>query len=150
MPIVGLPNPESSLSDLVRALIGGTALTVETASDRAIVLLGSKSGVDMKTAASTTIFTTKEARKTRITHVVVRDPSASMAGGTVYTFGTGFRGNANVDLSSLTTANTDYIVLDQNNTKSTEISASTAFQITVGTGTTAACTATLDVFGYTT
>ena len=78
------------------------------------------------------------------------DPTASMAGGTAFTFGTPFRNNGTVDLSSLTTSGTDYIVLDQNNTKSTEIAASTAFQITVTTGTTAACNATIDVFGYTT
>jgi hypothetical protein len=121
--------------------------------DKALALLGSAT-VDMKTAAATTIFTTPVGKVTRITHVVVRDPTASMAGGTDFKFGTGFRNNAAVDLSSLTTASTDYIVLlnatnagaDQ---KSTEIAAITAFAITVTTGTTAACNATIDVFGYT-
>ena len=118
--------------------------------DKGIALLGSLSAVDMKTAATTTIFTTPVGKVTRIAFVVIRDTTASLAGGTAYTFGTGFRGNASVDLSSLTTAATDYIVLDQNNTKSTEIAASTAFAITVSTGATAAGTATVDVFGYTT
>lgn len=117
--------------------------------DKAIALLGSAT-VDMKTAATTTIFTTDVGKVTRIAFVVVRDPTASMAGGTAYTFGTPFRNNGTIDLSSLTTSGTDYIVLDQNNTKSTEIAASTAFAITVTTGTTSACNATLDVFGYTT
>jgi len=84
----------------------------------------------------------------RIVAIVVRDPSASLAGGTSYNFGTGFRNSGVIDLSSLTTANTDYIVLDQNNSKATEIAASTAFQITVTTGSTGAATATIDVFGY--
>ena len=115
--------------------------------DKALSLLGSLAGVDMKTAASTTIFTTPIGKVTRISHVVVRDTTASLAGGTSYSF-TNFR--QAVDLSSLTTPATDYIVLDGNNAKYTEIAAGTPFQITVTTGATAAGTATIDVFGYTT
>ena len=113
--------------------------------EKAIGLLGSLASVDMKTAASTTIFTVPINKVARIAYVVVRDTSASLAGGTSYSF-TNFR--QTVDLSSLTTLATDYIMLDGNNVKYTEISASTAFQITVTTGSTAACTATIDVFGY--
>lgn len=112
-------------------------------------LLGSAT-IDMKTAATTTIFVTPVGKVTRITHIVVRDPTASMAGGTAYTFGNGFRSNATIDLSSLTTANTDFIVLDQNNVHASEIAGGSNVQITVTTGTTAACNATIDVFGYTT
>jgi hypothetical protein len=113
---------------------------------KGIALLGSLSGVDMKTVASTTIFTTDVGKMTRIAYIVVRDTSASLAGGTSYSF-TSFR--QTVDLSSLTTLGTDYIMLDGNNTKYVEINDATAFQITVTTGSTAACTATIDVFGYT-
>lgn len=122
--------------------------------DKGVALLGSAT-IDVKTAATTTIFTTEVGKVTRIFYVVVRDPTASLAGGTSYAFGTGFRNNAAVDLSSMTTANTDYLVL-QNATsagsdqKSTEIAASTAFALTVTTGSTAAANATFDVFGYTT
>ena len=123
-------------------------------SDKGIALLGSAT-VDMKTAATTTIFTTPVGKVTRIAYIVVRDPTASLASGTNYSFGTGFRNNAAVDLSSLTTANTDYIVLQNatnvgNDQKSTEIAAATAFQITVTTGSALAANATIDVFGYTT
>ena len=117
--------------------------------DKAVSLLGSLT-VDMKTAATTTIFTTSGGKVTRIVSIVVRDPTASMAGGTSYNFGAPFRNSGVVDLSSLTTLGTDCIVLDQNNSKASEIAASTAFAITVTTGTTAACNATIDVFGYTT
>jgi hypothetical protein len=110
---------------------------------KAISLLGSKTSVNMQAAASTTIFTTSDV--CRIAYVVVRDISATLAGGTSYSF-TNFR--QTVDLSSLTTANTDYIVLDGNNVKYTETAANTAFQITVTTGSTGAATATVDVFGY--
>jgi len=120
--------------------------------DCALTLLGSKA-IDSQTAATTTIFTTPIGKVTRITHIVVRDPTASMAGGTDFKFGTGFRNNAAVDLSSLTGGATDYIVLinatvagaDQ---KCTEIAAGTAVALVVTTGTTGACTATYDVFGY--
>lgn len=125
--------------------------------DKALSLLGS-AAINVadadKASGPYTIFTTPLGKVTRITHVVVRDPTASMAGGTDFKLGTGFRNNAAIDLSSLTTANTDYIVLlnataagaDQ---KCTEIAATTAVQVTVTTGTTLACTATFDVFGYT-
>lgn len=99
----------------------------------------------MKTATATTLYTVPTGKTAYITHVVIRDPSASMAGGTDYDFTTW---KQTVDLSSLTTANTDYIVLDCNNTKYTKQVAGTAFQITVVTGTIAACTATIDVFGF--
>ncbi len=115
--------------------------------ENAVALLGSASGVDMKTVQANTIFTTQVGKVTRISHVVIRDPSASMAGGTDYDI---TQWKQTVDLSSLTTLGTDYIVLDGNNTKYQELAASTAFQITVVTGTTAACTATIDVFGYVT
>ena len=121
--------------------------------DKALTLLGSAT-IDSKTVASTTIFTTPVGKVTRISHVIVRDPTASMAGGTDFKFGAGFRNNAAVDLSSLTTLGTDYMVLlnataagaDQ---KCTEIAAATALALQVVTGTTATCSATYDVFGYT-
>jgi len=113
--------------------------------ENAITLLESTSGVDMKTVASTTLFTVPVGKVAYITHVVVRDTSASLAGGTDYDF-TQWR--QTVDLSSMTTLGTDYIALDGNNVKYQELAAGTAFQITVNTGSAAAATATIDVFGY--
>lgn len=110
-----------------------------------LTLLSSTSGVDMKTAASTTLYTVPTGFVGRISHVVIRDQSASLAGGTSYSF-TQWR--QTVDLSSLTTANTNYIVLDGNNAGYVELAAAANFQITVTTGSTAACTAIIDVFGY--
>ena len=115
-------------------------------SDKGLTLLGSAT-IDMKTAASTTIFTTPVGKVTRILFVVVRDPTASLAGGTSYSL-TNFR--ATFSLAGLTTANTGYQVVHATDlTTFTEIAASTAFQLTVTTGSTAAANATLDVFGYT-
>jgi hypothetical protein len=107
--------------------------------------VSTSTAVDMKTAASVTLYTPPTGKTFYPVAVVVRNPSASMAGGTSYSF-TGWK--QAVDLSSLTTASTDYIVLDSNNTKYTNLAGGTAFQITVTTGTTAACTANIDVMGY--
>lgn len=115
--------------------------------DNAITLLGSNT-IDMKTAATTTIFTTEAGKVTRITQVVVRDPTASLAGGTSYTIN-GFL--ATFSLAHVTTASTGCAVLTPAITTQTlEVAASTAVQLTVTTGSTAAANATIDVFGYTT
>lgn len=124
----------------------------QTALDLSVRLLSSTSSVDMKTAQKNTLYTVPTGLVAYVTHVVVRDPSASMSGGTDYDFGTGASADTwkqSVDLSSLTTLATDYIVLDNNNTKYTENAADAVFGVKVITGTTAACTATIDVFGYT-
>ena len=106
--------------------------------------VASVSGVDMENAGSTTLYTVDANKIFYPTHVLVRDPSASMAGGTSFSF-TNWR--QTVDLSSLTTLDTDSILLNGNNTKYTEVGSSADFQITVTTGTTVACTATIDVYG---
>jgi hypothetical protein len=113
--------------------------------DLALTKLATVTGVDMKTVASTTLVAVPADKTLYVVGVVVRDPSASMAGGTDYDF-TNWK--QTVDLSSLTTLGTDYIYLDGNNVKYTETAGGVNFQITVVTGTTAACTATIDVFGF--
>lgn len=114
--------------------------------ENAITLLGSKSAVDMKTAASTTIFTVPVGKVCRITHVVVRDTTASLAGGTSYSI-TNWR--QTFSLAALTTANTGFItVYGADLAQYTEIASATAVQLTVTTGATAAGTATIDIFGY--
>ena len=113
--------------------------------ENSITRLITVAGQDMKTAGATTLYTVPVGKTAYITHIVIREPSASMAGGTDYDF-TNWK--QTVSLASLTTLSTDYIVLDGNNTKYTDLAASTAFQITVNTGTTAACTVSIDVFGF--
>ena len=114
--------------------------------------LATVSGVDMKTAGKTTLYTVPTGKTLYVTHVVIREPSASMAGGTDYDFGTGASADTwrqTVDLSSMTTLATDYMVISGADvTKYTDSAAATVFGIKVITGTTAACTATLDVFGF--
>jgi len=115
-----------------------------TPSATAIARLGTAT-VDMKTAASTTLVTTPSGKVTRIVAVTVRNPTDSLAGCTDVSF-TNWR--QNVDLSSMTTAATSYLHIDGNNAAYIEIAASTAFQITITTGSTAAANATLDVWAF--
>ena len=121
------------------------------AKEKCLALLSSTASVDMKTAAKTTLYTVPPGKVAYVTHVVVRDPSASMDGGTDYDIGTGANCDTwkqTVSLTTLTTLGTDYMVIDSNNTKYTESAAAATFGIKVITGTSAACTATIDVFGY--
>jgi len=119
--------------------------------EKGISLLNSQASVDMKTAGKTTLYTVPAGKTAIITHVVVRTPSATLIGGSDYDFGTGANCDTwkqTVSLVSLTTATTDYIVIDQENTKYTVAAASGTFGVKVITGATDAATATIDVFGY--
>lgn len=114
--------------------------------ENAITKLATVTGVDMQTAASTTLFTVPAGKTFIPVMVVIRNPSATLAGGTSYGF-TGWR--AAIDLSSMTTATTDFMVIrGADVTKYTYVAAGANFQITVTTGSTGAATATIDVFGY--
>lgn len=111
--------------------------------ENAITLLSSTT-VGMQTAdGAQTLYTTPSGKTLYVTHVVVRDPTASLAGGTDFDF-TNWK--QTVDLSSMTTSGTDFMLVSGAGTKYTENTG--AFQITPSTGSTADADATLDVFGY--
>ncbi len=120
--------------------------------ENAITRLATVTGVDMKTAGKTTLYTVPTGKTLYVTHVVIREPSASMAGGTDYDLGTGANADTwrqAVNLSSMTTPSTDYmVIMGADVTKYTDSAAASVFGIKVITGTTAACTATIDVFGF--
>jgi len=109
-------------------------------------------GVDMKTAQANTLYTVPTGKTFYPVFVVIRESSASMAGGTDYDIGTGANCDTwrqTIDLSSMTTASTDYMVISGADvTKYTDCAAASVFGIKVITGTTAACTAVIDVFGF--
>lgn len=110
------------------------------------------SSVDMKTAGKTVLYTVPTGKVFYPIAVIVRDTSASLAGGTEYDFGTGTNADTwiqNVSLASMTTSGTDYMVITGADvTKYTECAATSEFGVKVITGSSAAATATLDVFGY--
>lgn len=112
----------------------------------ATTILSTTTGVDMKTAGATTLYTVPTGKTAIIVAVVIRNNSASLAGGTDYDF-TGWR--QTVDLSGMTTASTTYrVIYATDNSSYTAAVAGSTFQITVSTGATAAGTATIDVVGY--
>ncbi len=122
------------------------------ANENVLTKVATVSGVDMKTAAKTTLYTVPTGKTFYPMFVVIRESSADMSGGTDYDLGTGANADTwrqTVDLSSMTTLATDYMVIaGADVTKYTDCAAASVFGIKVITGTTAACTATIDVFGF--
>lgn len=111
-----------------------------------ITILGSAS-INMQNAAGAqTIFTVPVGKTAYVTHVVIQNPSATLAGGTDFDF-TSWR--QTVDLSGFTTGANDYrLLVATDNTTFTKLTAGTNFQITPSTGSTGAATATVKAFGY--
>ncbi len=101
--------------------------------------------VDVKTAASVTLYTVPAGKTFIPVMVVIRGNSASLAGGTEYDFTNWLQ---NVDLSGLTVTTGYRILHSVTNTTYTPIAAGGTFQITVVTGATAAGTAIIDTFGF--
>ncbi len=117
----------------------------------AIAKVATVTGVDMKTAGETTLFSVPAGKTFILFAVCVRGNSASLAGGTDYDFGAASGASTwvqSVDLSGMTGTSGQRWIFAADNTTYTPIPASTAFVIKVSTGATAAGTATLDVFGY--
>ncbi len=120
--------------------------------EEGIARLATVAGVDMQTVQKNTLYTVPTGKTAYIVMVVIREPSASLAGGTDYDLGTGAAADTwrqTVDLSSMTTADTDYMVISGADvTKYTDSAAASVFGIKPITGSTGAATATIDVFGF--
>lgn len=118
----------------------------------ALTRISTTASVDMKTAGNTTLVTVPAGKSFVPICVIIRNNSASLAGGTSYSFGTLSAASdwrQTVDLSGMTTASTTSRVLyATDNTTYTVVTAGSTWGIKVTTGSTAACTATIDVFGY--
>ena len=117
--------------------------------EHAISLLASVSGVDMQTVAKEPLYTIPVGKKCIITHVIIRDPTDSLLGGTEYDLGDGDNCDTwvqNTNLAAMTStahyfvvhAAAVYIIFD----------AGDVFGIKPIVGSTAAADATIDVFGY--
>ena len=120
--------------------------------ENAITKVATVTGVDMQTAAAKTVLYTVPVGKTFYpTHVIIREPSATLLGGSDYDFGTGAlctTWRQAVTLVSMITALTDFMVISGADvTKYTDCAAESVFGIYVNTGSTGAATATIDVFG---
>jgi hypothetical protein len=107
--------------------------------------------VGMQNGDGKSILYTVPADKSFIpTHIIIRNPTASLADGNDYDIGDGVDADTwktAIDLSSLTVA-TDCIVISNDNSKFTIFDAADEFGIKPVTGATADADATVDVFGY--
>lgn len=119
------------------------------AKSKGIMLLASGTANMQNGDGKSTIYTVPAGKKAVVTHVVVRNPTASLADGNDFDFGDGANADTwttTVDLSGLTAA-TDCIILS-NAAKFTIFDAADAFGVKPATGATADADATIDVFGY--
>jgi hypothetical protein len=118
--------------------------------NKGIILLGSAVAGLQNADPKTTLYTVPPGKKAAISHCVVRNPTASLAGATDVDFGDGASADTwknTVNLSTMT-ATTDYMVIDGSNVKYTVFDAGDAFGVKPVTGATADAEATIDVFGY--
>ena len=120
------------------------------AKEKVISLLASATVDTQNGDGKTTVYTVPTGTTAVITHVVIRSPSGSLAGGTDFDIGSGANADTWKQTNNLSTmtATTDYMVITSENTKYTLEAAAAAFGIKPITGATADTTATMDVFGY--
>lgn len=111
------------------------------------MILSTTSSVDMKTAASTTLYTVPTGKTCRVLAVVIRDISASLAGGTSYSV-TNFVQTQTLAAVTGGSSTAYTVLLPVVNTGYTETAAAATISFTVTTGSTAACTANIDLIGY--
>ena len=120
------------------------------------ISLLSRTTVDMKTAAKTALYTCPAGKKAVVTMVVVKRPTASLAGGTVYNFGIGAL-SANGDwgvvagysLAAMTGSTHQWKIRnDFGGVIEIELQAGDIFGIYPETGSTLTANATVEVWGY--
>jgi len=127
--------------------------------ENGIMRLSTTTAVDMAAAAKTILFTVPEGKRAIITHVILRDPSATADGCDDVDFGTGAACATVNFLNNETgitdmTATTDFMVLVAVSDEYTIIDGDAAaavdreFGIYPVDGSDGACTMTIDVFGY--
>jgi hypothetical protein len=121
--------------------------------ENAITLLGS-AVVDLQNAdGKTTVFQVPVGKTMVVTHVVIRSPSGSLAGGNDFDIGSGANADTwrqTIDLSGMVLT-TDYMVIPSIAAAPafyTLEAAEAEFGILPVTGATADVTATMDLFGY--
>ena len=118
--------------------------------EKAITLLASGTAGMQDGDGKTTIYTVPTGKSCIITHIIVKNPTDSLAGGTSYNFGDGADADTwktGVDLSSMT-ATTDCMVITNDNSKYTVFDAGDQIGIKPVTGATADADATIEIFGY--
>lgn len=119
--------------------------------ENAISLLAS--GVaGMQTAdGKTTLYTVPAGKKAVVTRILVRQPTASLAGGTDFDFGDGANADTwkqTVNLSGCTGTDDYFVIANDNAVVGAVFDAGDEFGVKPSTGATADADAAIDVFGY--
>jgi hypothetical protein len=117
--------------------------------ETAVTLLKSQV-VNMQTVATVALYNVPANFTLYVHHIIVRNPTATLAGGTDYDFGDVTNLNyfkSAVSLATLTSID-DYIIISANNTVLKEVPSGENFDIDVKTGSTGAANATIEIFGY--
>lgn len=112
----------------------------------AITKISTTTGVNMQAAASTALFVVPAGKTLYIDHIVVRNNSATLAGGTSYG-ATGWRASG-IDLSGMTVTTGYRKLFSIDNTTYTPVAAGATLYWIVTTGSSGAATATIEVFGH--
>ena len=118
--------------------------------EKAITLLGSNAAVNFNAAAAYAIFTVPPGKVARVTHVIVRDTTGSLAACTSIKFGTYFNADASQHAALATiTGATHWVSLINTTNPCIEVASAVAFNCTVA-ATLAGGTvvATVEAFGY--
>ena len=118
--------------------------------ENSITLLASETVHLQNGDPKSTIYTVPVGKSMIPVFVVIRNPTASLAGGTDFDLGDGASANTwlnTVNLAAMT-ATTDFYVIDGNNAKYTVFDAGDIFGIVPVTGATADADATAELFGY--
>jgi len=119
--------------------------------EKSICLLASVAAVDMQTEANKEVlFTVPAGKAAIITHVVVRNPTLTLATCDDCDLGIGALCDTWKQSNNFSTlvAATDFMVITSDNTMYAVLNAAEVFGIYVVSGSAAAATATIDVFGY--
>ncbi len=120
--------------------------------DITIGRLSTTAGVDMKTNdANTVLYTVPTGKACILSHVIVRNPTATLVGGDLYDFGDVSSDCdswlQNVALASMTLTS-HYFIIESNNTAYVTLDAGDEFGIRPEDGSDGVATATIEVFGY--
>ena len=113
--------------------------------ESAITLLSTTTGVDMQAVASTPLYVVPAGKTLYVDAVVIRDLSASLAGGTDYDM---TNWQTTMDLSGITVVGSYTKLYTSGGQPYTPSPGATVINWVVNTGSTAACTATLELYGH--
>jgi len=116
----------------------------------AITLLASATVNLQAGDGKSTIYTVPTGKSMIPTHVIIRNPTASLADGTDFDLGDGAGADTWKNAVNLTTmtATTDFMVITGDNVKYTVFNAGDVFGIVPVTGATLDADATAELFGY--